>query len=136
MTETGYAIWTFAEDIKAGNISGFMERLKSFLAGCNYELALDIERHYQNVLYIVFRLAGFYTQVEYRTSNGRIDLVLQTKDYVYVMEFKLEGSAEDALKQIEEKQYALPFASDGRKVYKIGVNFSSRMRNIERWIVQ
>ena len=136
VTETGYAIWTFAEDIKAGNISGFMERLKSFLAGCNYELALDIERHYQNVLYIVFRLADFYTQVEYRTSNGRIDLVLQTKDYVYVMEFKLEGSAEDALKQIEEKQYALPFASDGRKVYKIGVNFSSRMRNIERWIVQ
>ena len=136
VTETGYSIWTLAEDIKAGNISGFMERLKSFLAGCNYELALDIERHYQNVLYIVFRLVGFYTQVEYRTSQGRIDLVLQTKDYVYVMEFKLEGSAEEALKQIDDRQYALPFASDSRKVYKIGVNFSSQSRNIDKWVVE
>lgn len=135
-TETGYSIWTLAEDIKAGNISGFMERLKSFLAGCNYELALDIERHYQNVLYIVFRLVGFYSQVEYRTSQGRIDLVIQTKDYVYVMEFKLEGSAEEALKQIDDRQYALPFASDSRKVYKIGVNFSSQSRNIDKWVVE
>ena len=135
-SKSAFEIKNFVADIKSGNIAGFMERLKSFLSGCNYELALDIERHYQNVLYIVFKLAGFYTQVEYRTSQGRIDLVLQTKDYVYVMEFKLDGSAEDALKQIEEKQYALPFASDSRKVYKIGVNFSSRTRNIERWVAK
>lgn len=135
-TETGYSIWTLAEDIKVGNISGFMEKLKSFLADCNYELALDIERHYQNVLYIVFRLVGFYTQVEYRTSQGRIDLVLQTKDYIYVMEFKLEGSAEEALKQIDDRQYAQPFATDSRKVYKIGVNFSRSTRNIDKWVVE
>ena len=112
-----------------------MERLQSFLADCPYEMARDIELHYQNVLFIVFRLAGLYTQVEYHTSQGRIDLVLQTKDYVYVMEFKLDGSAEDAMAQIEEKQYALPFAADSRKVYKIGVNFSSLTRNIDRWVV-
>ena len=126
----------FVLEIGSGDIDGFMERLRSFLAGCPYELARDIELHYQNVLFIVFRLAGLYTEVEYRTSRGRIDLVLQTADYIYVMEFKLDGSAEDAIKQIEDRQYALPFASDPRKLFKMGVNFSSTTRNIEKWVVR
>mgnify|MGYP000132034623 len=96
----------------------------------------DTELHYQNVLFIVFRLIGLYAKVEYHTSNGRIDLVVQTDRYIYIMEFKLNGSAEDALRQIDEKRYALPFANDGRKVFKIGVNFSSETRNIERWVVE
>ena len=134
-TETGFAIWEFIGDVKSGNIDGFMERLQAFLADCPYEMAKDIKLHYQNVLFIVFRLAGLYTKVEYHTSRGRIDLVLQTPDYVYVMEFKLDGSAEEAMQQIVEKQYALPFAKDPRKVFCIGVNFSSDTRNIDRWIV-
>ena len=135
-SESGFAIWEFIQDVKAGNVDGFMERLQSFLADCPYEMAKDIELHYQNVLFIVFRLTGLYTQVEYHTSRGRIDMVVQTADYVYVMEFKLDGSAEQALEQIEERQYDLPFAKDRRKVYKIGVNFSSETRNIDRWIVK
>ena len=63
-------------------------------------------------------------------------MVVQTADYVYVMEFKLDGSAEQALQQIGEKQYVLPFAADSRKVFRIGVNFSSETRNIDRWIVE
>ena len=135
-TESGFAIWDFISDVKSGDIDGFMERLQSFLADCPYELAKDVELHYQNVLFIVFRLSGLYTKVEYHTSRGRIDLVLQTDNYVYVMEFKLDGSAEQAMQQIEEKQYTLPFAKDSRKVYTIGVNFSSETRNIDKWIVK
>ena len=135
-TGSGFAIWDFISDVKSGDIDGFMERLQSFLADCPYELAKDVELHYQNVLFIVFRLAGLYTKVEYHTSRGRIDLVLQTDSYVYVMEFKLDGTAEQALQQIEDKQYALPFAKDSRKVYSIGVNFSSQTRNIDKWIVK
>ena len=96
----------------------------------------DLELHYQNVLFIIFKLVGFYTEAEYHTSEGRIDLVLKTDKYIYVMEFKLEGTAEEALRQIEEKQYALPFESDSRKLFKIGVNFSNRTRNIEQWIIK
>ena len=59
--------------------------------------ASELERHYQNVLFIVFKLVGFYTQAEYHTSEGRIDLVVKTTDYIYVMEFKLEGTAEEAI---------------------------------------
>ena len=134
-SQSAFCIKMFVRDIESGDIDGFMRRLQSFLADCPYELARDIELHYQNVLFIVFRLAGLYTEVEYHTSQGRIDLVLRTDRYVYVMEFKLDGSAEEAIAQIDAKQYALPFASDKRKVYRIGVNFSSATRNIERWIV-
>ena len=84
----------------------------------------------------VFKLVGFYVKAEYHTSQGRIDLVLQTDRYIYVMEFKLQGSAEEALLQIEEKGYALPFANDTRQLFKIGVNFSAATRNIESWIVK
>lgn len=135
-TRSPFEIKRFVTDVESGDIDGFMERLQAFLADCPYEIAKDIELHYQNVLFIVFRLAGLYTKVEYHTSRGRIDLVLQTDSYVYVMEFKLDGSAEQALQQIEDKQYALPFAKDSRKVYTIGVNFSSETRNIDRWIVK
>ena len=135
-TQSPFEIKQFVRDVRSGAIDSFMERLQRFLAGCPYELARDIELHYQNVLFIVFRLAGLYTQVEYRTSRGRIDLVLQTADYIYVMEFKLDGSAEEAITQIEEKQYSLPFRNDRRKVFEIGVNFSSQARNIDRWIVR
>ena len=135
-TQSPFEIKQFVRDVRSGDIDGFMERLQSFLAGCPYELARDIELHYQNVLFIVFRLVGLYTEVEYRTSRGRIDLVLQTADYIYVMEFKLDGSAEDALNQIEDRQYALPFATDPRRLFKIGVNFSSRTRNIEKWVIR
>ena len=135
-TRSPFEIKQFVSDVERGDIDGFMERLQSFLADCPYEMARDIELHYQNVLFIVFRLAGLYTQVEYRTSKGRIDLVLQTADYIYVMEFKLDGSAEDAIKQIEERQYALPFSKDPRRLFKIGVNFSSQTRNIEKWVIR
>lgn len=73
--------------------------------------------------------------MEYHTSRGRIDLVLQTDKFIYIMEFKLNGTAEEALQQINDKHYALPFETDGRRLFKIGVNFSAETRNIENgWL--
>ncbi len=134
--EGRFQISRFVQEVEAGDIDAFFRRLQSFFADTPYELARDLELHYQNILYIVFKLIGFYVQAEYHTSEGRIDLVLQTDRYVYVMEFKLDGTAEEALQQIEDKRYALPFATDKRQVFCVGVNFSNRMRNIERWLVK
>lgn len=106
------------------------------MADTPYELIRDQELHYQNVMFIVSKLLGFYVQAEYHTSQGRIDLLLQTDRFVYIMEFKLEGSAEEALMQIEDKNYTAPFASDPRKVLKVGINFSATTRNIDRWLVR
>lgn len=133
---SAFELSRFVQEVRGGQTDAFMKRLQSFFADCPYELARDLERHYQNVLFIVFKLLGFYTQAEYHTSEGRIDLVVQTTDYIYVMEFKLEGTAEEALHQINEKHYALPFASDSRKLFKIGVNFSNAIRGIEKWLIE
>lgn len=131
-----FEIVKFVQDIDNGNVDSFMKRLKSFFTDIPYELTRELELHYQNVLFIIFKLLGFYTQVEYHTSNGRIDMVVKTDKYIYVMEFKLDGTAEEAIKQINDKQYVIPFASDKRKLYKIGVNFSKTIKGIERWIVE
>lgn len=134
--ESVFAIQNFVSEVRSGDIDGFLTRLRSFFSDTTYEVIRLQELHYSNVLYIVFKLLGFYTQVEYKTSNGRIDLVLQTSDYVYIMEFKLNGTAGEALQQINEKGYALPFEQDSRKLFKVGINFSSETRNIERWVVE
>ena len=134
--EVPFEIQQFTREIEMGQPDAFFRRLRSFFADTPYEVATDLERHYQNVLFIVFKLVGFYTETEYRTAEGRVDLVVKTSDYIYVMEFKLNGTAEEALQQINDKRYALPFEADRRKVFKIGVNFSAKTRNIEKWIVE
>lgn len=134
--ESPFQINKFVHEVEQGDYDAFFRRLQSFFADTPYELVRDLEVHYQNVLFIVFKLMGFYVQVEYHTSQGRIDLVLQTDKFIYIMEFKLEGTAEEAIKQINEKRYALPFEADPRKLFKIGVNFSAETRNIEQWIVE
>ena len=134
--ESPFEIQKFVREVRSGDYDSFFRRLQSFFADTTYEVIREQELHYENVLFIVFKLVGFYTQVEYHTSKGRIDLVLQTDKLIYVMEFKLDGTAEEALQQIHDKHYALPFASDRRKLFKIGVNFSAETRNIEKWIVE
>lgn len=134
--ESPFEIQKFVREVRSGDYDSFFLRLQSFFADTTYEAIREQELHYENVLFIVFKLVGFYTQVEYHTSKGRIDLVLQTDKLIYVMEFKLDGTAEEALQQIHDKHYALPFASDRRKLFKIGVNFSAETRNIEKWIVE
>lgn len=134
--ESPFEIQKFVREVESGDYDSFFRRLQSFFADTTYEVIREQELHYENVLFIVFKLVGFYTRVEYHTSKGRIDLVLQTDRFVYVMEFKLDGTAEEALQQIHDKHYALPFASDGRKLFKIGVNFSAETRNIEKWVVE
>ena len=134
--ESPFEIQQFTREIESGQPDAFLRRLQSFFADTPYELIRDLEVHYQNVLFIVFRLVGFYVKAEYHTSEGRVDLVLQTDRYIYVMEFKLEGSAEEALQQIETKHYARPFEADSRQLFKIGINFDNNTRNIERWIVE
>ena len=134
--ESPFEIQKFVREVRSGDYDSFFCRLQSFFVDTTYEVIRDQELHYENVLFIVFKLVGFYTQVEYHTSKGRIDLVLQTDKFIYVMEFKLDGTAEEALQQIHDKHYALPFASDERKLFKIGVNFSAETRNIEKWVVE
>ena len=131
------AVRNFCRCVNAGDCEGFLSHLKSFLADIPYDLSKNKpEVYFENNIYIIFNLMGFTVSTEYRTSTGRIDLLVKTKDYIYVMELKLNGTAEDAIAQIEEKEYALPFATDPRKLFKIGISFSPKTRNIDRWIIK
>ena len=134
-SRSAFDLKNFVLDIRSGNAEQFVKRLKSLFADTPYMLIKDLENHYQNVIWLISKLAGFYVQAEYMTSEGRIDLVLQTPKFCYVMEFKLDGTAEEALAQIEDKHYTLPFEQNGQKIIRIGMNFSKETRNIEKVII-
>lgn len=133
--ETGFHIAKFMRELKAGDVDAFMERLKVFFAGIPYELSDDTERHYQAIFHVVFTLLGQFVQSEVRSSRGRADAVVKTDNAIYVFEFKLGGTAEAALKQIDEKGYLIPYTLDGQKMVKVGVNFSKETRNVDKYIV-
>ena len=124
--------------VRQGQMQNFLIILKSFFSGYNYELIPrhDLERHYQNVIFTVCRLIGLRVEAEMHTSNGRIDMCLQTKDAIYIFEFKLNVEITEARIQIERKDYAAMFAADSRPKVKIGVNFDSEIRSIKDWTIE
>ncbi|MCQ2308162.1 MAG: PD-(D/E)XK nuclease domain-containing protein, partial [Bacteroidales bacterium] len=117
------------------------DALTGFFGGIPYdanyqERAWSYESHYHYTLYLIFNLLSCYTILtEKENSRGRADIIVETDDYVYIFEFKLDGTAAEALKQIEDKGYAEPYAADSRKLFKVGVAFSSEKRNITEWSV-
>jgi len=121
----------FVQELRKGDIESFLSRMKSLFANTPYELVRDLENHYQTVMFTICRLLGYYTKAEYHTSNGRIDMAVKANQFTYVFEFKFNKTAQEALAQIETKEYALPFQTEGQKVFKVGVNFSKETRNID-----
>ena len=134
--KSNFSIEMFVDDVETGNAEGFMTRMEGFFANGDYALMGDKELYFHNAMYVFFTLLGFYVEVERHTANGRMDMLVQTKDFIYIFELKIDRSAEVALKQIEEKGYAQPFANDNRKLFKIGVNFSTEKKCIDDWKVE
>ena len=132
-----FDIEQFSDDVESGNAEQFLIRLKSLFASAPYDSTTgDKENHFQNMMWVVFKMLGFYSHAEYHTSDGRIDLFVETPKYRYVMEFKLDGTAEEALQQIKNKDYPLQFTLDDKQTFLVGVNFSKKTRTIERWVIE
>lgn len=134
--DQGFYIGKFIQELRIGDYETFLTRLKAFFADIPYELNTQTERHYQVIFYLVFKLMGQFTEAEVRSACGRADAVVKTPKYIYVFEFKLNGTAEEAIKQIDEKGYLIPYQTDDREVVKIGVEFSAESRNLSRWLVE
>ncbi|MCQ2314551.1 MAG: ATP-binding protein [Bacteroidales bacterium] len=134
--KSAFEVSRFVRSLYNGEIESFMERLQSFLSACPYELEPEQERHFQSVMFILTSLCGYYVEIETHTNKGRMDMTVKTKEYIYIFEFKFNKSAEEALAQINEKGYAEPFAKDERNIIKIGVNFSTECRNIDKWVIE
>ncbi|MDR0961905.1 MAG: ATP-binding protein [Mediterranea sp.] len=135
-TDTAFNINKFVLELESGEVEAFLQRMRAFFADIPYELNDQTERHYQVVFYIVFKLLGQYTDAEVHSAFGRADMVVMTKDYIYVFEFKLFDTAESALAQINDKGYPIPYSVDGRKLFKIGVEFDAETRNLGRWLIE
>ncbi|MDD6081442.1 MAG: PD-(D/E)XK nuclease domain-containing protein, partial [Oscillospiraceae bacterium] len=128
--------------LKRCDLDGVRKAFKSFLSSIPYEAnkderAKDFETHFSYTFYLIFRMLSCYTTlIEKQNSKGRADIIIETDNDIFIFEFKLDGSAEEALKQIEEQQYAVPYLDDKRTVHKIGVNISSESRTVEEWLVE
>lgn len=129
---TFYAV-SFIKDLMRGDIESCLERTRSFFASIPNDLENKTEKHYQTIFYLLFRLMGQYVDVEVNTAIGRADAVVKLPDTIYVFEFKFDGTPDEALAQIDSKQYALPYQADGRRIVKAGVNFDSATRTIGEW---
>ena len=126
----------FLEKLYEADVEGAMVRLRAYLASISNRLSNKSERDFQTVFYLIFNLMGAHMRVEEDSAIGRADAVVYMPDAVFVFELKYDGSAEEAIRQIDEKGYLIPYSADGKRLFKIGVNYDSNQRTIADWIIR
>ncbi|GHU16228.1 ATPase AAA [Spirochaetia bacterium] len=124
------------DSLEEGDVDGFIEALKPFYNGIPYDEAAQVESYYELILLLTLRMLGIYCDAQVHTATGRVDAVLKVNNYVYVVELKVNGTAEEAIAQINEKNYALSYQEPGKKIIKLGIEFDKEKRNIGRWLVE
>ncbi len=127
---------TLKKAIRNGEPQKMMTCLDAYFAGIPYDLKMENENNFHNAFYILVTLIGIDAKAEVHTSDGRIDLRIETPKFIYIIELKYDSTPEVALTQINEKEYARKFTTDSRKLFKIGVSFSSETRRIESWLIE
>ena len=135
-TENNSVIQRTLRAIRNHDIDIALTLLRSFFSSIPYDAEKQDEHHYKTIFYLIFRLAAEYcVRTEERSAAGRCDALIETEDTIYLFEFKLDGTAEEALKQIDDKGYAIQYEAGDKKIVKVGVNFEKDKRTIERWVV-
>lgn len=122
-------------DVDEGRPNDFMLSMKSLFADTNSETEKNKEIHFQNMMAIACKMMGLAVRTEVHSAAGRCDMQIHTTNFVYIFEFKIDGTPEEAMAQILEKGYAIPFESDPRTIYLIGANFLTKTRSLESWII-
>jgi hypothetical protein len=124
-------------EVEAGNPDAFLTRIRRLLASVAADMQPNqVEHNYRNMLFLLFKVTGVEVRMEEPTSAGRIDMVVRTDKYVYVMEFKLNQSADKAMRQITDKHYADSYLGGPQQVFRIGVNFAEETKNIADWTIE
>ena len=127
------ALFDVIDGLNAGDLGTCFQRLRVFFAAIPNTIQLRHEKYYQTIFFTIFTLIGEEIEAEVSTNVGRIDAVAKTDSHIYVFEFKLTGTAEEALEQIREKRYFEKYLDDGREVVLVGAAFDPTTRNIEEW---
>lgn len=137
MGELDTVVYKYREKVLLeDDIEAFLPYLQTFYDKFPYTIINNNERHYQAVMFTIFSMLGADVKVEEPTPDGRIDMVLKTDTTIYVFELKYNKSADVAIQQIKQKDYAKIYAGDGRKILKVGLNFSEDRRSLENWKVE
>lgn len=129
-------IFTFLEQLYSNNMDGALQKMQAYLASISNRLSNKNEKDFQTVFYLIFNLLGAYILVEEDSAIGRADAVLHMPDTVYVIELKYDKSAEEALRQIDDKGYLIPYSADGKRLVKVGINYDSQKRTIGDWKIE
>jgi hypothetical protein len=116
--------------LRNNDIDSFCTVLQQFFAAIPYDIQIPLERYYQSIFYVIMHLIGVYIHTEVKTNIGRIDAVMETRTHLYIIEFKIDSTGIEALKQIEEKKYYERYHAQNKEVVLIGVSFDSKLRNI------
>ena len=127
--------------LRKDDIDEALEAARAFFAGIPYQEgtlqdAPTSEGHFTAMLYVMFSFLNVYVYTQVRTAKGRMDILMKTDTTIYVMELKLDGTVEEALQQIDDKGYAIPYEADGRRIVKVGIRFSSEERTITEWKIE
>lgn len=125
-----------ARHLSRNDMDGALQVLQVFLSTVPYTDNTDYEGHYQQVLYIIFSLMGYYVDVEVHTATGRVDVVMRTAHTLYIIEVKLNKNAAEAMQQIDLKHYDERFALCGLPVVKVGVNFDGEKHTLRDWVIR
>jgi len=138
LQESNSALTNMVKALQAGDVDTMLEHLKTFFHSVQYDLIEEKqkEKYYQTIFFTVFKLIGAMIDAEVKTSRGRIDAVIRTAGHICIFEFKLNGSADDAMAQIKDKQYAAPYRDDPRQVILVGVAFDWKDRNLGAWRIE
>lgn len=126
-------IFDFLEQLYNDNLDEALRKMQSYLASISNHLSNKNEKDFQTVFYLIFNLMGAYILVEEDSAIGRADAVLHLPDTIYVMELKFDKSADEALRQIDDKAYPLPYSANGKRLVKVGINYDSSKRTIGEW---
>ena len=126
----------FAISLRNNNIDKALTLMQTYYSSIPYDLQNKKEKHFQTIFYLIFSLLGQYIQSEVKTAIGRADAVVKTPNSVYVFEMKVDKTAEIALQQIDDKGYLIPYTTEGKRLVKVGLNFSSETRTLQDWIVE
>ena len=133
---TTSTVINMARALYKDDMDGMLRQLQEFLLTVPYCDNTAYEGHYQQVLYIIFSLLGIYTDIEVRTPRGRVDMVMRTATTLYVIELKLNSSADNAVRQIDLNDYPSRFALCGLPIVKVGINFDGEKRTIDDWKIE
>ncbi|MDE5554000.1 MAG: PD-(D/E)XK nuclease domain-containing protein [Muribaculaceae bacterium] len=131
-------LYRTSNSLEKSDVEGFVKLLKTFFANIPFDLRRNVEKYenyYHTIFYVILRLLGMNVAAEYHMSEGSIDIVIKTDRYIYVIELKINGSANDAMSQIEARNYYLPFVGDSRRIVKLGIGFAEATHTIDSYVI-